>query len=479
MRPKIFTRKAAAALAVFPLAAVAWLATTPSQASATGASTPAAVISYLHQISGNHVISGVHNKEPLSNPSQYTAQAHSITGKWPGLWGGELGFTATDIANRQTMVNQAKTEWANGSLVNLTWHMCRPDVASCDFDGGVNGSSLSDSEWSQLITDGTTLNNDYKAKLDTAVPYFQQLKDAGVPVLFRPLHEMNEGWAWWGGRPGANGSARLYQITHDYLESKGLDNIIWVWNVKDTDANGGSGGVSGFYPGDDYVDVATLDPWDHGFPTSDWYQAMLNVAHGKPVSLAEVGTVPTPAQLASQPQWTWFMIWADYITSSNTTAGLQATFGDSRVLSQGQFTIPTGTPTTPPTGGSHTGAITGVGGKCVDVAAAGTANGTAVQLYDCNGGTAQSWTVGTDGTVRALGKCLDVTGQGTANGTLLQLWDCNGSGAQQWTAESDGHLLNPQSGRYLDVPGGNTANGTRLQIYDRNTNAWQIWHLPA
>ena len=87
--------------------------------------------------------------------------------------------------------------------------------------------------------------------------------------------------------------------------------------------------------------------------------------------------------------------------------------------------------------------------------------------------------MGTDGTVRALGKCLDVTGQGTANGTQLQLWDCNGSGAQQWTAESDGHLLNPQSGRDLDVPGGATTNGTRLQIYDPNTNAWQIWHLPA
>lgn len=342
VRSRFFTRKIVAAVAAVPLAAAAWLAAPSSQAHATGPSTRAAVIDYLHQISGNHVVSGVHNKEPLSNPSQYTAQAHDITGKWPGLWGGELGFRADDIANRQTMINQAKTEWNNGSLVNLTWHMCRPDVDSCEFDGGVNGSRLSDDEWNQLITDGTTLNTDYKRKLDTAVPYFQQLKDAGVPVLFRPLHEMNEGWAWWGGRPGPNGSAKLYQITHDYLESKGLDNIIWVWNVKDTDSNGGSSGVSSFYPGDDYVDVASLDPWNKGFPSSDWYQAILDTAHGKPVSLAEVGTVPTPAQLASQPQWTWFMIWADYITSANSPSGLQATFNDSRVLSQGSVSIPAG-----------------------------------------------------------------------------------------------------------------------------------------
>ncbi|WP_329181625.1 glycosyl hydrolase [Streptomyces sp. NBC_01477] len=485
MRPKILTRRTAAVIAALPLAAVAWLATSPSQASATGASTPDAVVGYLHQISGNHVISGVHNKEPLSNPSQYTAQAHSVTGKWPGLWGGELGFTATDIASRQTMINQAKTEWANGSLVNLTWHMCRPDVDTCDFDSGPNpikGSHLSDPEWQQLITDGSTLNTDYKRKLDTAVPYFQQLKDAGVPVLFRPLHEMNEGWAWWGGRSGASGSAKLFQITHDYLESKGLTNIIWVWNVKDID--GGAANVASYYPGDSDVDVASLDPWVHNWPSSEWYQAIVNVAHGKPVSLAEVGTVPSASQLAAQPLWTWFMIWADYLTnpSYNNNAAVQATFNSSRVLSQGQFSVPTGSPTTPPTtppGGSRTGAVTGVGGKCVDVASGGTANGTAVQVYDCNGTSAQSWTVGSDGTVRALGKCLDVTGQGTANGTVLQLWDCNGSGAQQWVAESDGHLRNPQSGRYLDVPGGSTANGTRLQIWDRNTNAWQLWHLPA
>ncbi|MDT0417536.1 glycosyl hydrolase [Streptomyces sp. DSM 41982] len=465
-----------AALLTVPLAAVAWLGLSPSPAAATGPSTPDAVLSYLQEISGSHVVSGVHNKEPLADPSRYTAQAHDLTGKWPGLWGGELGFRADDVAQRQALVNQAKTEWANGSLVSLTWHMCRPDVATCEFEGGINGSRLSDSEWQQLTTDNSALNKAFKAKLDTAVPYLTQLKDAGVPVLFRPLHEMNEGWAWWGGRPGANGSARLFRITHDYLESKGLDNLLWVWNVKDTAANGGSGGVGNFYPGDDAVDVASLDPWVKGYPTGDWYQAMLNTAHGKPVALAEVGTVPTPAQLAAQPRWAWFMIWSEYLTTANSASGLQSTFNNSRVLSQGQFTLPSGG-TNPPA--TPSGPLTGVGGKCVDVAGSATANGTVVQLYGCNGTAAQKWTTNEDGTLRALGKCLDVTGQGTVNGTRLQLWECNGSGAQRWVAESDGHLKNPQSGRYLDVPGGSTADGTRLQIWDRNTNPWQTWHLPA
>ncbi|WP_323747562.1 glycosyl hydrolase [Catenulispora rubra] len=474
MRPKPLRRAVIRLLA--PIAAISMVGAITSQASATGAATPADVLSFLHQISGNHTVSGVHNKEPLAQPSQYTAQAHSITGAWPGLWGGELGFTATDIANRQTMIDQAKTEWANGSLVNLTWHMCRPDVATCDFNGGINGASLSDSEWSQLITNGTTLNNDYKAKLDTAVPYVQQLKDAGIPVLFRPLHEMNEGWAWWGGRPGPTGSARLYQITHDYLLSKGLTNIIWVWNIKDV--SGGSGSAASYYPGSNYVDVVSLDPWVNGYPTSDWYQAIVNIAAGKPISLAEVGTVPSPDQLASQPLWTWFMIWSDYLTSANSPARLQATFNSSRVLNQGQFTITPGSGGGG--GGSPTGAITGPAGKCVDVRAANSANGTPVQLYTCNGTNAQSWTVQTDGTIRALGKCLDITGgpNATANGTLIQLWDCNGQTNQQWTANGT-ELISSSSGRCLDDPAGNTTDGTQLQIWDCHSNTNQTWHLPT
>ncbi|MFJ8923103.1 ricin-type beta-trefoil lectin domain protein [Streptomyces sp. NPDC102415] len=114
--------------------------------------------------------------------------------------------------------------------------------------------------------------------------------------------------------------------------------------------------------------------------------------------------------------------------------------------------------------GGGGGPITGLAGKCVDVAAGSAANGTAVQLYDCNGTAAQQWTVGGDGTIRALGKCLDVASGGTADGTRVQLWDCNGSAAQQWATPAARDIVNPQADKCLDVSGANTANGTRLQI---------------
>ncbi|WNI19062.1 ricin-type beta-trefoil lectin domain protein [Actinacidiphila sp. ITFR-21] len=123
-------------------------------------------------------------------------------------------------------------------------------------------------------------------------------------------------------------------------------------------------------------------------------------------------------------------------------------------------------------GGGH--AITGIGGKCVDVAAASSANGTAIQLYDCNGTTAQQWT-STDGTLRALGKCLDVTAAGTANGTAVQLYDCNGTAAQQWVVTAAHDIVNPAANKCLDATGQSSANGTRLQIWTCTGSANQKW----
>nr|WP_243870294.1 lectin [Streptomyces liangshanensis] len=136
--------------------------------------------------------------------------------------------------------------------------------------------------------------------------------------------------------------------------------------------------------------------------------------------------------------------------------------------------------TTGDTGTPGTGrAIRGLGGKCVDVAAASSANGTPVQLYDCNGSAAQQWTVGSDGTIRALGKCLDVKDGSVADGAQLQIWDCTGANNQKWATPAALDVVNIQANKCLDVPAANSANGTRLQIYTCNGSAAQKWTVNA
>lgn len=124
-------------------------------------------------------------------------------------------------------------------------------------------------------------------------------------------------------------------------------------------------------------------------------------------------------------------------------------------------------------------------GYCLDVQGGSAVNGTPIQIYTCNGTAAQSWTVGTDGTVRALGKCLDVSGSGTTNGTKIQLYTCNGTAAQQWRLWVHGNvtsrrysLANTHSGKCVDDPGQSTVAGTNVQLYTCNDTAAQIWYEP-
>jgi chitinase len=128
-------------------------------------------------------------------------------------------------------------------------------------------------------------------------------------------------------------------------------------------------------------------------------------------------------------------------------------------------------------GGGTTGQITGYQGLCLDDRSASTADSNPIQVYTCNGTSAQQWTVESNNTLQVLGKCLDVTGAGTANGTLVQLYTCNGTGAQQWVHQSNGELVNSSSGKCLDDTGFG-GSGTQAQIWACADSSNQQWNIP-
>ena len=295
------------------------------------------VVTYLRQLQGKHTITGQHNKEPLTSPTAWTDQVRDITGRTPGLYGGDFGFGGP--YDWQTMIDAAAAQRRAGALVTLMWHVCPPTVGdACDWAKDISGD-LTDAQWRSLVTDGSALNLAWKARLETTVPYLRQLRDQGVEVLLRPLHELNDDWAWWGGRPGAGGSSALYRITHDYLVSRGLTNLVWVWSVTDVDP----ASFAAYYPGDQYVDVVGLDSWSARFPTADTYARVAALAGSKPMALTEVSTVPTEAQLAAQPRWAYFMLWSEYLTDPgyNTPAQIRKRYATSRMLTRDEVTLAT------------------------------------------------------------------------------------------------------------------------------------------
>jgi mannan endo-1,4-beta-mannosidase len=281
-------------------------------------------LNYLYSISGSKTVSGIHNREPNATPSRWTDQVDSVTGRFPGFWSGDFLFQQDNIKNRQLMVNEALRQWKNGAIVNIMWHACNPAlVQPCGFKGGVL-SKLTDEQWKEITTNGTPLYEKWIGMVDEVSAYLKFLKDNGVEVLWRPMHEMNQGSFWWGGRPGPDGTLKLYRMLHDYMtKSKKLTNLIWVWDIQDFGTLAAD--AKTYNPGEKYWDVAALDVYDDKSGYSiEKYNVMLSVCGGKPIGVGECQKLPTSEQLLEQPKWTFFMGWSELEFRRNSSEQIKS-----------------------------------------------------------------------------------------------------------------------------------------------------------
>ena len=116
-------------------------------------------------------------------------------------------------------------------------------------------------------------------------------------------------------------------------------------------------------------------------------------------------------------------------------------------------------------------------GRCLNIAGGAQANGTAAQIWDCNGAASQTFAPSQAGEIRVYGnKCLDAYGQGTSAGTAVVIWDCNGGNNQKWMLADNGTVVGVQSRLCLDVNGQATGNGAKVQLWTCNGGANQKWN---
>ena len=151
--------------------------------------------------------------------------------------------------------------------------------------------------------EGTWENKVFTEDLKNAAAYLKLLRDADIPVLWRPFHEAAGGWFWWG--KDAASFKSLWIAMFNYFKTEGLDNLIWVWTTEGNDAD--------WYPGDQYVDIVGRDVYNK--ETADCVSEYTSNAENygnKIVSLSECGTVGLISeQWASGARWSWFMPWYD------------------------------------------------------------------------------------------------------------------------------------------------------------------------
>ena len=151
--------------------------------------------------------------------------------------------------------------------------------------------------------EGTWENKVFTEDLKNAAAYLKLLRDADIPVLWRPFHEAAGGWFWWG--KDAASFKSLWIAMFNYFKTEGLDNLIWVWTTEGNDAD--------WYPGDQYVDIVGRVVYNK--ETADCVSEYTSIAENygnKIVSLSECGTVGLISeQWASGARWSWFMPWYD------------------------------------------------------------------------------------------------------------------------------------------------------------------------
>ena len=270
------------------------------------------IYSYILENYGKAMLSCQQESTWMTSPEYEMEYIEQTTGKLPAMRG--LDFMNNDF---EGCVARA-LEWdSKGGIVTICWHT------------GVSGSGYQESldetpDFDKLLTEGTAEYESMMKSWDEAAKALQQLRDAGVPVLWRPFHEFDGQWFWWG-KGGSKNFIKLWQLMHDkFTNEYGLDNLIWVL--------GYSGEVKdGWYPGDEYVDIAGSDTYDNSTNIRAW-KKLINITD-KPLAFHECGNIPSIERFERDgDMWAWFMIWhTDYITKNNKE-NLKRVYNSDKVI---------------------------------------------------------------------------------------------------------------------------------------------------
>lgn len=237
------------------------------------------------------------------------------TGKLPAIRG--LDFIHNDFAG----VTARAKEWdARGGIVTICWHT------------GVEGIGYPESkeeapDFDQLLTEGTPAHTLLMSRWEQAAQALQELQAANIPVLWRPFHEFDGKWFWWG-KGGADSFIRLWQLmVRTFTETYGLHNLIWVLGYADWVPDG-------WYPGDTYCDVLGSDTY-HGETTHAASMRRLEKLNSeKPLTFHECGLLPpVDAFYQEQAVWSWLMPWhSKWLMEDQTEERIREVYHDERMI---------------------------------------------------------------------------------------------------------------------------------------------------
>lgn len=274
-----------------------------------------------HTIVESDVVESEYGKVPALISWDFDKYSPNYAYKW---FNGEHTFGPVEDGT----VNEIIT-WYNSSnhcgIPTIQWHWHSPS-------GGTTGTNTfytanTTFDISKAIIEGNTEYNEVIRDIDAIAFQLKKLKEAKVPVLWRPLHEAQGSWFWWGVK-GAEPVVRLYEIMYDRLTNfHELDNLIWVWSSEG----------SNYYPGNDLVDIFGYDSYPDPFDYTSKkavFDNMYQISGGEKIlALTENGPLPSIENMQNDnAMWAYFMTWSDFHSTENSNAHMTSTYSSEGVL---------------------------------------------------------------------------------------------------------------------------------------------------
>ncbi len=280
------------------------------------------LFAYLCECYGRVTLSGQVCDKGMKGPE--LSAIYEVTGKYPAI----LGLDMMDHAPSRlawggagNATQQALAYHEAGGIITFCWHWSTPKAYILD-GRDANGNPR---WWGSFYTENTTFDIEAimngsdpegRASLDADIAGIAEqlliLQEAGVPVLWRPLHEASGGWFWWGAK-GAEPCRQLWIYLYDQLTNVyGCNNLIWVWNGQNRD----------WYPGDEYVDIIGEDIYadKHAYSAqnSKFVEALEYSGTNKIIALTENGVLfDIDNVISTNARWAWFNTWSGDFVQKN------------------------------------------------------------------------------------------------------------------------------------------------------------------
>jgi mannan endo-1,4-beta-mannosidase len=292
---------------------------------------------YLRSQFGHNVISGqtyqqeqwdyieaLTGKLPVMR--EYDLQPYSSG--YPYMWDNECGCHAFGINPNATVVEDA-IEWYetnNGKpIIKFQWHWHSPS-------GGAAGTNTfytesTDFDVSEAVITGTEENDAIIRDIDSIATQLKKFSVRGIPVLWRPLHEIDGGWFWWSAH-GPEPAKALWNIMYDRLVNyHGLNNLIWMWNGEDP----------GWYVGNDKCDLVSLDSYPEEFDydiLEESFDDLYDITNGtKIIGISENGAIPDMEEAFNNGiTWSFFITWVDHLSSANSDQHIKDVYNNPNII---------------------------------------------------------------------------------------------------------------------------------------------------